>query len=120
MYNIFYFNIIKVEKDNKTVERVELYNNDYKKPKNYKLDNGILKGLLDNKNNLFVGWDNKEQFNSLKCKAPYLDYCKAYSKIVLNNIDDCRSLTELKQTYNINNVSDVKAMQFIDNEEKNN
>ena len=118
MYNIFYFNIIKVEKDNKTVERVELYNNDYKKPKNYKLDNGILKGLLDNKNNLFVGWDNKEQFNSLKCKAPYLDYCKAYSKIVLNNIDDCRSLTELKQTYNINNVSDVKAMQFIDNEEK--
>ena len=68
--NIFYFNLINVKKDNKTVERVEIYNNDFKKPKNYKLDNGILKGLLDNKTNLFVGWDNREQFNSLKCKAP--------------------------------------------------
>ena len=47
-----------------------------------------------------------------------MDYCKTYSKIVLNNIDGCRSLKELKQTYDIKNMSDTQAMQFIDNQEK--
>ena len=52
---IFYFSLINVKKDNATVERVELYNNNFDRPKKFKLNNGILNSLLNDKKKL-IHW----------------------------------------------------------------
>ena len=46
---IFYFSLINVKKDNVTVERIELYNNNFDRLRKFKLNNGILNSLLNDK-----------------------------------------------------------------------